>query len=156
MSNGFFTNASLFFNFLPSFRATPVVYGSSQTRDQTGAACHSHSNTGSKPYLWHHSSHKYRIFNSLWEAKDQTRILMDTSWVHHLLSHDGNSHKWFLRPYLDYYLSITFYKFVICILIHFLRTYFLFSVSITTGVIKFDTLSCLFAYFPQTLRKLLF
>ena len=46
---------SLFFFFLPFFRAAPAAYAGSQARGQIGAAaaarCHSHSNTGSKPHL---------------------------------------------------------------------------------------------------------
>ena len=37
----------------------------------------------------HHSSGQRRIFNPLSETRDQTRILMDTSWVH---GHNGNSY----------------------------------------------------------------
>ena len=37
------------------FKATPAAYGSSQARHETGGAAadlhHSHSNTGSEPYL---------------------------------------------------------------------------------------------------------
>ena len=44
----------ILFYYLP-FRATPVAYGSFQTRGQIGAAAtglyHSHSNTGSKLHL---------------------------------------------------------------------------------------------------------
>ena len=38
-----------------------------------------------------HSSWPYHIFNSLSEARDRTRILMDTSQVLDLLSRQGNS-----------------------------------------------------------------
>ena len=41
----------------------------------------------SQPHLWQH-----QILNPLGEARDQTRIFMDTSWVLNLLSHNGNSH----------------------------------------------------------------
>ena len=43
--------------------------------------------------LWnlHHSSWQCWIFNALSEARDQTHILMDTSQVHNLQSHSGNS-----------------------------------------------------------------
>ena len=39
----------------------------------------------------HHSSWQRCILNSLSEARDQTRILMDSSQVHNQLSHNGNS-----------------------------------------------------------------
>jgi len=39
----------------------------------------------------HHSSWQHQIFNPLSEAKDQTRILMDTRQVGNPLSHHGNS-----------------------------------------------------------------
>ena len=39
----------------------------------------------------HHSSRQRQILNPLSEAGDRTGILMDTSQVLHLLSHDGNS-----------------------------------------------------------------
>ena len=38
-----------------------------------------------------HSLLQCWILNPLNEARDQTRILMDTSWVHNLLRHNGNS-----------------------------------------------------------------
>ena len=38
-----------------------------------------------------HSSRQPRILNPPSEARDQTSILMDTSWVHNPLSHNGNS-----------------------------------------------------------------
>ena len=40
---------------------------------------------------FHHSSQKCQILNPLSEARDRTCILMDTSWVLNLLSHNGNS-----------------------------------------------------------------
>ena len=39
----------------------------------------------------HHSSRQRQILNSLSEARDRNRILMDTSQVLHLLSHNGDS-----------------------------------------------------------------
>ena len=39
-----------------------------------------------------HNSQQCQILNPLSEARDRTCILMDTSWVHSQLNHDGNSH----------------------------------------------------------------
>ena len=39
----------------------------------------------------YHSSQQHRIFNPLGEARDQTHVLMDTSRIRYLWSHDGNS-----------------------------------------------------------------
>ena len=41
----------------------------------------------------HHSSWQGQILNALNEARDRTRVLMDTSRVRNLLSHNGNSLK---------------------------------------------------------------
>ena len=38
-----------------------------------------------------HSSWQHQILNPLSEIRDQTHMLMDTSWVFNLLSHNGNS-----------------------------------------------------------------
>ena len=45
----------------------------------------------------HYSSQQCQILNPLSKAKDWTLILMDTSWVHNPLSHNGNSQQ---RPFL--------------------------------------------------------
>ena len=73
-------------NFFFLFRTlSPVAYGSSQARDQIRATAaglgQSHSDTRSKPHL-HRSLHQCWIPNPLSKARDQTCILMDTSWVH--------------------------------------------------------------------------
>ena len=39
----------------------------------------------------YHSSWQCQILNSVREARDRTRILMDSSWVLNPLNHDGNS-----------------------------------------------------------------
>ena len=39
----------------------------------------------------HHSPQQPQILNPLSKGRDQTCILMDTSQVHNLLSHNGNS-----------------------------------------------------------------
>ena len=84
--------------FLLSFRAVLEAYGHSQARGRIGAIaphlCHSHSNISlSHVCDLHHSSQQCQILlNPLSEARDWTRILMDTIWVCLLLSHSGNSH----------------------------------------------------------------
>ena len=42
-------------------------------------------------FYLHHSSWQHRILNPLREARDQTRILMDTSQAPNPLRHSGNS-----------------------------------------------------------------
>ena len=62
---------------------------------------HSHSNAGSELCL-HRSLQQHQILNPLSEARDQACILMDTSRVLNLLSHNRNSHcveqEWNLHP----------------------------------------------------------
>ena len=55
------------------FRASPSAYGSPQARVRSGAAA-----TG-----LHHSSLQHQVLNPLSRARDQTRVLMDTSQVHY-------------------------------------------------------------------------
>ena len=83
-------------------KAAPTAYGSSQARGLIGAVVtglrHSHSKAGSDLHLQptpqltatpdpscicdlYHSSRPRQILNSLSKARDQTRILMDTSRV---------------------------------------------------------------------------
>ena len=78
---------SIFFSGL--FRAAPMKYGSSQARDPVEAVAasldHSHSNAGSDPSCicnLHHSSRQHQILNPVIKARDRTRILTDTSWIH--------------------------------------------------------------------------
>ena len=66
------------------FRAELAAYGGSQARGLIGAIadslCHSHSNSRSKPPLdVHHSLQQ--ILDALIKPRDQTCIIMDTSWV---------------------------------------------------------------------------
>ena len=66
------------------FRVTPTVYGGSQARDQIRATAagkrHSHSKAGSELSVdLHHSSWQCQIPDPLSEARDQTRILVDSS-----------------------------------------------------------------------------
>ena len=53
------------------FRATPTAYGSSQARGQTGAAASVYTTATAMPDL-----------DPLSKARDQTRVLMDTSQIH--------------------------------------------------------------------------
>ena len=76
--------------------ATPAAYGSSQARGRMGAAAEAYTaataaTDPSPSHNLHHSPRPRQILNSLREAKDQTRILKDTSWVLNLLSHNRSS-----------------------------------------------------------------
>ena len=79
------------------FRAAHEAYISSQARVQIRATAaslhHSHSNEGSQLSLQSklQLSQQCQILNPLSEARDQTLTLMDTSWVHLLLSHNRHS-----------------------------------------------------------------
>ena len=78
------------------FRAAPKAYGSSQARSQIGATAaglsHSHNNVGSKPGLRPASQlTASQILNPLSEARDQTRNLMDTSWIHFCYTTTGTA-----------------------------------------------------------------
>ena len=68
-------NIAIFFFFLLLFfRATPKAYGSSQAGAATRDLSHVHD--------LYHSSWQCQIPDPLSEARDQTRILMDTSQIH--------------------------------------------------------------------------
>ena len=79
---------SLFF-FCLNFRATPGAYGGTQARGgirAVAAALHRrHGNTRSElqSCIWelHRRSWQRQIFNPLSKARDQTCVLVDTSWV---------------------------------------------------------------------------
>ena len=83
------------FVFFP-FRATPVAYGSSQTKGWIWAIAGAYTTARTTPdpsqildlhcNLWQH-----QILSPLSKAKDQTFILRDTSQVLNLLSHNGTS-----------------------------------------------------------------
>ena len=65
-----------FFFFFVFFRAIPVAYGSSQAYTRA-----TEMQDLNRTCDLHHSSQQLQILNPLSEAGDQTRILMDASWV---------------------------------------------------------------------------
>ena len=78
------------------FRATPTACGGSQARGQIGPTAASLYTATAKWDPSHNhdlyqSSWQHWILNPLSEARDQTRVLMDTSQVLNPLSRDGNS-----------------------------------------------------------------
>ena len=59
---------------------------------------HSHSNLGSEPYLHPKQQFAAKLDpNLLSEGRDQTHILMDTSQVVNLLSHNGNPWRYLIE-----------------------------------------------------------
>lgn len=75
----------LLFYFVCFFRATPVSFGNSQARGQTGAAAEAYITATAKPDL-SCICHPQQFMATLdpyplSEARNQTPILMDTSWV---------------------------------------------------------------------------
>ena len=87
ISGGEGTVLSIFFTFLSFFffRSTPAAYGSSQARGQTGAVA-----TMPQPQqpqiqatsgTYTTDCGNTRSLTQLSEARDQTHVLMDTSWV---------------------------------------------------------------------------
>jgi len=70
-----------------------LAYESSQTRDQIGTAAAGLHHSHSSQCRTQATSVTYVVaqgFNLLNEARDEACILMDTSWVVNLLSHNGN------------------------------------------------------------------
>ena len=61
----------------------------------------------SRVFDLHHSSPQCRILNPQSEARDQTRVLMDTSLVCSSLSHDKNSYTPFLRIRVNNFQTLT-------------------------------------------------
>ena len=82
-------NTFFFFFFFCLFafsRAAPMAQGGSQARGPIGAIAtglhHSHSNRDpTRICNLYHSSWQCRILNTLSEARNQTHVLMDTSWI---------------------------------------------------------------------------
>ena len=85
----------LFFLFL-LFSVTPVANRSSQARlgeSNQSYSCRPHATAWRDPgcvCILHHRSWHCQILNPLSEARDQTQILMDISWVCNQLSPNGN------------------------------------------------------------------
>ena len=83
------THSHFFFFFFGLFRAAPAAYGSSQARGQTSNQSCGHQPTHTEPQQWQFwtTSVIYTtatpILNPPSEARNRTRVLMDTSQVHH-------------------------------------------------------------------------
>ena len=87
------------FLFCFTFRAVPTACERSQARGRIGAPAPAYTTATatqnpSHVYDLHHSSRQCRILKPLSKARDRTCILMDTSWIHNLLSHSWNSPLW--------------------------------------------------------------
>ena len=85
-----------FYLFIYLSRASSVASLIIQVRDQIGAASEAYTTATAMSDLshvcnLHSSSQQHQIFNPLSEARGQTCILMDTSWVLNLLNHSGSS-----------------------------------------------------------------
>ena len=80
----------IYFDYYYLFRAAPVAYGSSWARGGIGAIAVGHGSVASRMCDLHHSSWQHQILNPLNEARDWMHILMDTSWILNLLSHNRN------------------------------------------------------------------
>ena len=81
--------------------AAPAAYEHSRARDGIGAVAaslhHTHSNRGSETATYTAAHGNPGSFNIPSEARDQTRIFMDSGWV---LSHNYNSQQPFLTQTL--------------------------------------------------------
>ena len=91
------------FFFFAFFRAAPSAYGSSQARGQIVLQLLAYTTATAIPdrsYICdlYHSLWQRWILNPLSEARDRTRILMDTSQVFNPPSHSGNSSSHFFNP----------------------------------------------------------
>ena len=81
------------FFFFCLFRAPLAAHGGSQARGRIGATATATATPDpSRICDLPHSSRPCQILSRS-EARDQTHVLMDTSWVCWLLSHDRNSYK---------------------------------------------------------------
>ena len=87
------------------FRATPAAYRDSQAKGGIRAVApglrHSHSNTRSELHLQPTPQlHQRRILIPLSKARDQTHILMDTSWIRFPCATTGTPHYQVLTAHL--------------------------------------------------------
>ena len=77
---------NMYTDFFFLFRAAFAAYGISQAKGQIGAVV---AGLHHSQAMWdlscicslYHSSWQRQIFNTLSEVRDQTHVLMDTSWV---------------------------------------------------------------------------
>ena len=93
------------FTYFLVFRAAPAARRSSRARARIGAAAETYATATA---AWDPSRicdlpcslRQYWILIPLSKARDQTCILMDTSWVLHPLSHNGNAQFFFKKRIL--------------------------------------------------------
>ena len=88
---GFFCGFFCLFVCFLLFRAAPEAYGGSQARSPIRAAATGHSLSHNGVCNLPHSSRHCWLLNPLSKAGNQTRVLMDTSWVRNSLDHNRNS-----------------------------------------------------------------
>ena len=92
-----------FFLFLPFFRTAPEAYGRSQLGVELelqllATATATATKDLSLVYNLYHSSRQRRITNPLIEARDWTRVLMDTSRIRFRWATTGTPWSWILNP----------------------------------------------------------
>ena len=85
--------------FVCLFRAASTAYGNSQARSQIRAVptIATASPDPSHVCNLHHSSRQHQIFNTLIEARDGTRGLMDSNWICYHWVMMGTPSSWFLK-----------------------------------------------------------
>ena len=96
--NEVFLNFFVFFFFFFFLRAALAAYRGPRLGVEWELQTH-HSRSNSRSSITcnlDHSSRQHHILNPLSEARDHTRILMDTSQISFPLSHNGNSSNFFL------------------------------------------------------------
>ena len=95
------------FFFFWLFRDTPVAYESSQVRGRIAATAanlhHSHSKARLEPRLWP-TPQFMATLDGIPPSKDWSLVLVDTSQILDLLSHNGNSHFRLFKGFFIYLL----------------------------------------------------